>query len=149
ASRRRSASRSSWRSSRGRTPQRPLRSCRPIRAPSPSRPPEATGMNTARGLLAIGVLGAASLLAAGTTQRTAAATGSSHVAVYFVQGEQLTPVRRRGGTALSAVRQLIAGPARDERVQGFRTYVPASTRVNSVTVANRIATVDLSSAFTK
>jgi peptidoglycan hydrolase-like protein with peptidoglycan-binding domain len=82
-----------------------------------------------------------------TVAATAAAAGRPHVSVYFVQGEQLTPVTRPGTTALDAVRQLIAGPTRAELNRGFRTYVPASTRVRSVTVANGIATVDLSSAF--
>jgi peptidoglycan hydrolase-like protein with peptidoglycan-binding domain len=67
--------------------------------------------------------------------------------VYFVQGEQLAPVTRPGTTALDAVRQLIAGPTRAERGRGFRTYVPATTRVRSVSVAGGIATVDLTRPF--
>ena len=69
--------------------------------------------------------------------------------MYFVQGEQLRPVLRRGRTAREAVRQLIAGPTRTERRHGFRTYVPAGTRLRSVSVAKGLATVDLSHAFAK
>jgi peptidoglycan hydrolase-like protein with peptidoglycan-binding domain len=70
-----------------------------------------------------------------------------HVSVWFVQGEQLAPVARPGTTALDAVRQLVAGPTRAERSAGFRTYIPAGTRVRSVTVANKTATVDLTEPF--
>ena len=45
------------------------------------------------------------------------------------------------------MRQLIAGPTRAERARGFRTYVPRSTRVRSVTVADGLATVDLTQPF--
>jgi len=76
-----------------------------------------------------------------------ASAASAHVSVYFVQGEQLAPVTRPGTTALDAVRRLVAGPTRAELRRGFRTYVPASTRVHSVTVARGTATVDLSEPF--
>jgi peptidoglycan hydrolase-like protein with peptidoglycan-binding domain len=78
---------------------------------------------------------------------TVAAAGQAHVAVWFVQGEQLKSVTRPGATPLVAVRQLIAGPTRAERHRGFRTYVPAATRVRSVTVENGLATVDLTEPF--
>jgi peptidoglycan hydrolase-like protein with peptidoglycan-binding domain len=98
------------------------------------------------GLLALGLVVVAVLAAAATAATTAAAAGSA-VSVYFVQGEQLMPVERPGVTALDAVRQLVAGPTRAERGSGFRTYVPAATRVRSVTVADGIATVDLTEPF--
>jgi hypothetical protein len=102
-------------------------------------------------VLALGALSAGVLLAfagpLGTTEGRAAGGGEPHVSVYFVQGEQLTAVARRGATALDAVRQLIAGPTRAERRRGFRTYVPASTRVRSVVVADGLATVDLTEPF--
>ena len=86
-------------------------------------------------------------VAATATLGSAASARPSSVAVYFVRGEQLTPVTRPGATALDAVRRLIAGPTRTELARGFRTYVPASTRVRSVTVANGLATVDLTEPF--
>ena len=89
----------------------------------------------------------AALLALVAAGAGAAAAASPKVSVYFLQGEQLTHVSRPGSTAADAVRQLVAGPTRAERRRGFRTYVPAGTPVNSVTVANGLATVDLGSAF--
>ena len=91
----------------------------------------------------------AALLSVGTATRSTAARASSHIHVYFVQGEQLSPVVRPGRTARDAVRQLIAGPTRAERHHGFRTYVPAATRLRRVSIANRLATVDLSHGFVK
>ena len=85
------------------------------------------------------------MLAAGTG--TAGSASRPHISVYFVQGEQLTPVTRPGATARDAVRQLIAGPTRAEFDRGFRTFVPAGTRVRSVTVADGLATVDLTQPF--
>jgi len=70
-----------------------------------------------------------------------------HASVYFVQGEQLAPVARPGATTLDAVRYLVAGPTRAELARGFRTYIPAATRVRSVTVAKGLATVDLTTPF--
>lgn len=77
----------------------------------------------------------------------APAAPARQISVYFVQGEQLVPVKRPGSSALHAVRQLVAGPTRAERGRGLRTYVPASTRVRSVTVAEGLATVDLTELF--
>jgi hypothetical protein len=78
---------------------------------------------------------------------TPAAAAKPHVSVYFLRGEQLAGVTRPGTTALDAVRQLIAGPTRAEARLGFRTYVPAGTRVLSVKVASGIATVNLNERF--
>jgi hypothetical protein len=78
---------------------------------------------------------------------TAAATAQSRVSVYFLRGEQLAIVQRPGTTPLDAMRQLIAGPTRAELQQGFRTYMPANTRVFSVKVANGVATVDFNERF--
>jgi peptidoglycan hydrolase-like protein with peptidoglycan-binding domain len=82
-----------------------------------------------------------------TVGATAAATAQPRVPVYFLQGEQLARVDRPGTTPLDAVRQLIAGPTRAELGRGFRTYLPAGTRVRSVSVANGVATVDLNERF--
>src|SRR4051794_17975394 len=71
-----------------------------------------------------------------------AAAARPHVSVSFLRGEQLGLVSRPGSTPLDAVHQLIAGPTRAEIELGFRTYMPTHTRVLSVNVASRIATVD-------
>jgi Sporulation and spore germination/L,D-transpeptidase catalytic domain/Putative peptidoglycan binding domain len=82
-----------------------------------------------------------------TIGATPASAARTHVSVYFVQGEQLAAVTRRGSTPLDAVRALLAGPTRTEVSRGFRTYVPAGTRVRSVKVKRGVATVDLSERF--
>jgi hypothetical protein len=56
-------------------------------------------------------------------------------------------VQRPGATPLDAMRQLVAGPTAAEIAQGFRTYLPGSTRVLSAQVANGVATVDLNEPF--
>ena len=76
-----------------------------------------------------------------------ATAAPSHVSVYFLRGEQLASVQRPGKSPLDAMRQLLAGPTRAERRQGFRTYLPTSTRVLSVNVAHGVATVDLNERF--
>jgi hypothetical protein len=78
---------------------------------------------------------------------TASAAPSARLSVYFVQGEQLAPVTRGGSGLLDAVRQLVAGPTPAETASGFRTYLPAGTRVRSVRIANGIAIVDLNQRF--
>jgi peptidoglycan hydrolase-like protein with peptidoglycan-binding domain len=46
------------------------------------------------------------------------------------------------------VRRLLAGPTRAEIRSTYRTYVPAKTRLRSVSVKDGVATVDLGSRFT-
>jgi Sporulation and spore germination len=101
---------------------------------------------TALSRFAAGVLLAVAVVLA-VAEGTAVAASQPHVSVYFVQGEQLEPTIRSGATALDAVRQLIAGPTCVERARGFRTYIPPTTRVRSVSVRDRIATVDLTEPF--
>jgi peptidoglycan hydrolase-like protein with peptidoglycan-binding domain len=67
--------------------------------------------------------------------------------VFFLRGEQLAQVSRSGTTVEAAVRSLLAGPTRAEAARGFRTYVPAGTRLLGVTVEDGLATVDLSEGF--
>jgi hypothetical protein len=67
--------------------------------------------------------------------------------VWFLQGEQLVPIERPGSTATDAVTALLSGPTAAERNRGLRTYVPAGTKLNSVSVVNGLARVDLSLKF--
>lgn len=106
-------------------------------------------MARTKGLLAV-LLAAA---AAGTVaailvgrDRPALAAGA-RLSVYFVRGEQVAPVKRPGSTVRSAVRQLIKGPTRAERRQGFRTYLTGGTRLLGVRVAHGITTVNLNERF--
>ena len=102
-------------------------------------------MSRVRSRALIGLLSLAALLAAGGAGASSAA--QPRVSVFFVQGEQLAKVTRRGSTPLDAVRLLIAGPTRAEVARGFRTYLPLGTRVHSVKVTGRVATVDLNERF--
>src|SRR5262249_56911435 len=74
------------------------------------------------------------------------AAGST-LKVWFLQGEQMVPVERPGSTASDAVTALLAGPTAAERSRGMRTYVPAGTKLNGVTVASGVARVDVSLKF--
>lgn len=88
-----------------------------------------------------------SVVALALTAVSSAVTAPAHVSVYFLRGEQLASVPRPGKTALDAMKQLVAGPTPAERKLGFRTYLPAGTRVLSVNVTNDVATVDLNDRF--
>jgi hypothetical protein len=77
-----------------------------------------------------------------------AGEASARVSVYFAQGEQLIAVTRPGTSRADAVRQLVAGPTVAEARRGIRTYIPRTTRIRRVSLANGLATVDLSGRFT-
>jgi hypothetical protein len=85
---------------------------------------------------------------AGGVALAQAGTGSKSVSVYFLRGEQLAHVTRVAATPSDAVRQLLAGPTRAERRLGYRTYIPAGTRLLSLRIANGLATVNLNAPFT-
>jgi hypothetical protein len=76
-----------------------------------------------------------------------ASPARADVEVYFLQGEQVTPVARPGASSADAARQLLAGPTDAERARGLRSYVPQSTTLRSATVNAGVATVDLSLSF--
>jgi germination protein M len=71
--------------------------------------------------------------------------------VWFLQGEILAPVERlhdfnpRVGT--TALEDLLAGPHEDEAAAGFGTAIPAGTQLLGLTIADGVATADLSSEF--
>ena len=77
------------------------------------------------------------------------AAAQADVQVYFLKGEQVSPVTRPGSTAQDAATQLLAGPTDAEKAQGYRTYIPGATTLRSVSVSGGIATVDLSLPFVK
>jgi len=95
---------------------------------------------------ALALIGLCATLAAGGVASSAAAP-APRVSVYFLRGEQLAPRQRVVSTPAEALRKLVAGPTAAERKRAFRTYIPAGTVVHSVSVANGLATVDLSSGF--
>jgi hypothetical protein len=96
-------------------------------------------MSAAGALVLVGVLVAVATASASSRR--------SSVPVFFLQGEQLVRVLRPGSTPLAAVHQLVSGLSRAEIRRGLRTYVPPGTVVRSVTVADRLATVDLGKRF--
>jgi lipoprotein-anchoring transpeptidase ErfK/SrfK len=77
----------------------------------------------------------------------AGSSAAATLKVWFPQGEQLVSVDRPGSTAADAVAALLAGPTAAERKQGLRTYVPARTTLNDVTIVNGVARVDVSLQF--
>jgi lipoprotein-anchoring transpeptidase ErfK/SrfK len=95
------------------------------------------------GLYAFAVLALAGVLVAGAATAAPARTFS----VYLLRGEQLAAVPRQGSSPADAVRRLVAGPTAAERKRSFRTYIPAGTQLNALTVADGVATVDLSARF--
>ena len=103
-------------------------------------------MSTSRAVRGALIALAISLAAVGSA--FAQPASGKTLSVFFLRGEQLTHVSRPGATPADAVRQLLSGPTNAERKVGYRTYIPAGTRLLSVKVANGLATVDLSAAFT-
>lgn len=89
----------------------------------------------------------AALVLALSAAGSAPAGGAATVKVWFLQGEQLTAVSRTGATAEDALRQLVRGPTAAETKAGVETYLPPGTKLRSTTVANGLATVDLSLKF--
>ena len=90
-------------------------------------------------MLLLGVPAAVHSAPAAGTQAT--------VKVWFLQGEQMIALSRPGATAEDALRQLLRGPTQAETKRGVETYVPVGTKLRSVTVADGLATVDLSLKF--
>jgi peptidoglycan hydrolase-like protein with peptidoglycan-binding domain len=86
-------------------------------------------------------------VAAGAARATEAAPAAPRVHVYFLRGEQLAAASRPGATARDAVRALIGGPTVAERRLGFRSYVPAGTRLLDLRIGGGLATVDLTRPF--
>ena len=87
------------------------------------------------------------LVALGTAVSAGAKATAPTVKVFFGQGEQLVAVQRPGATVQDALTALVAGPTSAEQQQTFRSYVPAGTRVRSVTQDGHVATVDLGVGF--
>ena len=80
-----------------------------------------------------------------TTQET------SSVAVYFLRGERVSPVRRTiaatPAVARAALTELLAGPTAEEVASGLTSAVPAGTRLHDVSISGGVATVDLDGTF--
>jgi germination protein M len=76
---------------------------------------------------------------------------SISLAVWFNSGESLFSVRRTvpatQAVGTAALKALLAGPTSAEVAAGVGTQLPAGTRLRALSIANAVATVDLSSEF--
>ncbi len=86
-----------------------------------------------------------------TTTSQTTAQESSSVAVYFLRGEKVSPVRRTiaatPAVARAALTELLAGPTGDEAASGLASAIPAGTSLRDVAVSGGVATVDLDGTF--
>jgi hypothetical protein len=105
-------------------------------------------MGARRVLFTSGVV-LALLLALALQPEASGGESRSTVFVSFLRGEQLVQVPRPGRAPADAVRQLTRGPTRAEAAGGFRTYLSTRTRLRRLWVRHGLATVDLSSAFSR
>ncbi|MDI6843397.1 MAG: Gmad2 immunoglobulin-like domain-containing protein [Anaerosomatales bacterium] len=73
------------------------------------------------------------------------------LSVYYPRGEKLGVVVRQvpytKAVATAAVNELLKGPSATDAAYGFHTEIPAGTRLRSVSIRDRVATVDLSGEF--
>jgi len=81
-------------------------------------------------------------------------TKTEQAVTYFALGEKLHVVGKTVDVAESideqaqyALEALCEGPNENDTAQGYSTLIPVGTRVNSVTVTDKIATVDLTRDF--
>ncbi len=79
--------------------------------------------------------------------QSSGASSSPTVKVWFLEGEQLASATRPGTSPEDALQALLKGPTAAEYKLGYRTYIPAGTKLGRVTVANGEATVDVSLNF--
>jgi hypothetical protein len=81
---------------------------------------------------------------------TAAEAEPSQVLVYFLRDERLGVAARiaeTDGVGAEAVEALLEGPSETERDAGLATAVPEGTELLGLSIADGVATVDLSGAF--
>ena len=86
-----------------------------------------------------------------TTTSQTTTQESSSVAVYFLRGEKVSPVRRTiaatPAVARAALTELLAGPTEEEAASGLASAIPAGTSLRDVSVSGGVATVDLDGTF--
>lgn len=90
----------------------------------------------------------------GTPIPTPEPAKTEQAVMYFASGEKLYAVGKTVDVAESideqaqnALEALCEGPDKNDTAEGYGTLIPAGTRVNSVTVTDNIATVDLTREF--
>ena len=86
-----------------------------------------------------------------TTPTTTGEASTTALRVYFVRDELMGAAGRTSeGTqavGAAALRQLLAGPSTEERAAGLGSEIPAGTELLGLSIADGVATVDLSKAF--
>jgi len=85
------------------------------------------------------------------TTTTLATTPSVQVSAFFVQDEKIVTVHREVPKTLAvgeaAMKALLAGPTTEEKAAGCSGAIPPETSFLGLTIANGVATVDLSGAY--
>jgi spore germination protein GerM len=77
-----------------------------------------------------------------------ASNGQADGVIYLVQGERLVAVTRDATTRPSdTLQQLLTGPTPAEARTGLRTAIPVGSVIREVTLADGLATVDVSAGF--
>lgn len=75
----------------------------------------------------------------------------TRLAVYFVQGDHVSPVRRAvphtSAVARAALTALLRGPTAAERRAGYGSAIPTGTTVHGISIAHDTATIDLDRRF--
>jgi Sporulation and spore germination/Immunoglobulin-like domain of bacterial spore germination len=86
-----------------------------------------------------------------TTTATETRPVMSSVAVYLLRDGKVSPVRRTieatPAVARAALTELLEGPTSDERAEGLSSAIPDGTTLRDISLADRVATVDLDSTF--
>jgi hypothetical protein len=86
-----------------------------------------------------------------TAATTTPAPQQTTFRIYLLHDGQVAPVRRTTqptqAVARASLEQLIAGPTDTERARQLTTDVPQETQLNGISIADGVATVDLSHAF--
>lgn len=93
---------------------------------------------------------AASSVAPSRTPSQVAAARQVRVSVYFLHSGKVSPAPRTvaaPSTAAAALRALLAGPNGYERAHQRTTAIPSGTKLRSIAVSGKVATVDLSGRY--
>ena len=83
---------------------------------------------------------------------TAPTTKPVAITVYFEYREKMQSVSRTApsgtrGVLLAAIKALLAGPTKKERAAGLGSEIPSGARLRGVSIADHVATIDLTSRF--
>ncbi len=87
----------------------------------------------------------------GSSEPTATPPAPQYVNVYFARGDVLGVSRRQipatKAVATAAMRELLLGPTGLEGEYGLHSEIPVGTDLNTITIRDHVATVDLSGEY--